>query len=60
MTKKNVDVKKDGKVIHTYEIDLDGLNYAPKDSEYVSAALRCCHDDGLLPDDNVLVTFEVR
>ena len=56
---------KKGKLIFTYEIVLDGLNYIPSEGvidpkEYFERAKRCAQADKLVPDEQLSeLRFEV-
>lgn len=40
------------KVIATYPVSVEGLNYEPENQEYFASAWRCAVDDGIVEDKN--------
>ncbi len=41
-----------GKVIASYQINLNGLNYAPTEEEYYSEAWKCAVDDKVVDSED--------
>ncbi|HZE60525.1 MAG TPA: hypothetical protein VE085_08215 [Burkholderiales bacterium] len=51
MPKKLADIfDKNGKLLHTYPIVVEGQNYTPTSKEFIELALRSAKDDKLVPE----------